>query len=173
MTEEKLFKEEKYPEKGTPLLERLLEGKRLPCPHSQTFYEHGERIPPEVEKLLDKPFTPPPPVEIEKPPEYPKIQLIRQTPVFNRYEHFEIDLTQAHENAPIGISQKIGRPVSFMVIIQADDDFYYRLNSPTAPSLKGQLGIREELMEINEIYITNQPSSNPNAKAVIRVMWYE
>jgi hypothetical protein len=83
------------------------------------------------------------------------------------YRNFEVDLSVARTNAPLGL-RAMGIVADTMTIIRADSPFEYRLNSPSNDSTPAEKGMKENEFEIEEVYITNSASSG---KAIIRVNW--
>jgi len=77
----------------------------------------------------------------------------------NRYKLFRVDLTKAHDNEPIGLSdllKGVGVPhASYMSIITVPSAFTFRLNSTDMDAIDAAVGLEWDGFEITEIYITN------------------
>ena len=77
----------------------------------------------------------------------------------NRYKLFRVDLTEAHDNEPIGLSdllKGVGVPhASYMSIITVPSAFTFRLNSTDMDAIDAAVGLEWDGFEITEIYITN------------------
>lgn len=77
----------------------------------------------------------------------------------NRYKLFRIDLTVAHDNEPVGLSELlkgVGVPhASYMSIITVPAAFTFRLNSTDMDAIDAVVGLEWDGFEITEIFITN------------------
>jgi len=134
------------------------------------------------------PPPPKPPVEIPPPEErtveeellfrvLEKLKLIEEyLALNNRYKVWEIDLTVARKDEPLGLKPFLDeREVPyfrFMLIEEVPVTFYYRLNTRDAPLKEATEGAEWEF-PIEEIYITNEaaPANTPPAK--IHLEWLE
>lgn|GEM_PF-3127185 len=96
------------------------------------------------------------PTEIVIPP--PEV-VISEPLLPNRYKLFRIDLTVAHDNEPIGLSdllKGVGVPhASYMSIITVPAAFTFKLNSTDMDAIDAAVGLEWDGFEITEIFITN------------------
>lgn len=98
----------------------------------------------------------PPTVTVEPvPPEL----VISQPQLPNRYKFFNIDLTTAHTDEPLGIDEMLkgvgASYASYMSIITVPSAFTFKLNSTAMDAVDASVGLEWEAFEITEIYITN------------------
>jgi len=96
--------------------------------------------------------------------------LITRRQFNNRYWTFEVDLSEAHTDYPIGIRETIGRPVNFACVIRLDSPASWKRNSKGNPLEELSVGYTVEDFEIEELYITNDASTG---KLVVLVEWIE
>ncbi len=92
---------------------------------------------------------------IAPPPEV----VISQPMLPNRYKIFRIDLTEAHDNEPLGLGDLLkGVGVlyaSYMSIITVPAAFTFKLNSTDMDAIGATVGLEWDNFEITEIFITN------------------
>lgn len=85
--------------------------------------------------------------------------VISETLLPNRYKLFRIDLTVAHDDEPIGLSdllKGVGVPhASYMSIITVPSAFTFRLNSTDMDAIDAAVGLEWDDFEITEIFISN------------------
>lgn len=83
------------------------------------------------------------------------------------YKNFTIDLSVAHTREPLHL-RTLDIVADTMSIIRADAAFDYILNAPTNDITPATVGMEEDQIEIEEIYITNAAAA-PGSIAIIRV----
>lgn len=96
------------------------------------------------------------PTEIVIPP--PEV-VISQPQLPNRYKLFRVDLSEAHENLPLGVASLIAGVgalyASYMSIITVPSAFTFKLNSTDMDAVDAAVGLEMKDFEITEIFITN------------------
>lgn len=77
----------------------------------------------------------------------------------NRYHVFDIDLTVVHNDAELGLREWLeSRKVeyaTFLAIIEAPSEYFYKVNTPSAPRINAVVGDEWEDFEIREIFYSN------------------
>jgi hypothetical protein len=84
-----------------------------------------------------------------------------------KYKNFTIDLSVAHTGESLNLGT-LGIVADSMVVIRADAAFDYILNDPTNDATPATVGMDEDQIIIEEIYITNAAAA-PGSIAIIRV----
>lgn len=84
-----------------------------------------------------------------------------------KYKNFTFDLSVAHTREPLHL-RALDIVADTMSIIRADAAFDYILNDPTNDPTPATVGMEEDQIEIEEVYITNAAAA-PGNIAIIRV----
>jgi len=109
----------------------------------------------QIGERLGVPAVPPVPPAV---PALPPV-IITEPRCNNRYKIFEIDLTTAHTDQPLGILDLLKKHgvlyANFMVVLAAPSPFAYKVNSVGADLTDAVVGEEWEYFEITEVYVTN------------------
>jgi len=77
----------------------------------------------------------------------------------NRYKLFRVDLSEAHSDEPIGLSDLLAGIgifyASYMSIITVPNAFTFKLNSTDMDAISASVGLEMDNFETTEIFITN------------------
>jgi len=95
-------------------------------------------------------------------------------PYNTQYKVFDLDLTTARTDEPLGITSVTGgNPVNFAIVLRCDDTAYWKRNSVQADPEELSLGYTIENYEVHELYISNPASVLVNSRLKILVEWRE
>lgn len=85
--------------------------------------------------------------------------VVSQPQLPNRYKIFQVDLTTAHTDAPLGIGIMLkdvsATYASYMSIITVPSAFTFKLNSTDMDAIDASVGLEWSDFEITEIFVTN------------------
>ncbi len=118
-------------------------------------------------QIISPPTSPAPAPTVAPSAPAPAVLGTKENPLYtvpilnDDYRILSIDLSVKHVDKPLGL-EAMGIVATSMTIIQADSDFYYKLNDARREPVfvpKGSYNIIESDFRITEIYITNEVGS--------------
>lgn len=86
----------------------------------------------------------------------------------NRYHIFDLDLTAAHVDEPVGVKELVeglgAKFATFMTVLKLPGALTYKINAKEAPSCDAVVGDEWEEFEIEEIYYSNTAQAVADAR---------
>jgi len=102
-----------------------------------------------------------------------KTQIVPSRVINNRYKVFELDLTKARNNEPLGIEKSLGVVINTVTVTRLDDKAYWRRNDTNGDLEELNPGYEIKDYEIRELYVTNPASGTAGATMKVVVEWRE
>lgn len=115
-----------------------------------------------LQEIIDKLSAIAPEIPVGVPPALvvpPPTVIVTEPKRNNRYHIFDIDLTDAHTDEPLGIQELVKvhdvKFCTYMTILAVPSAFTYKINAKEASVCDAVVGDEWYEFEIEEIYITN------------------